>query len=111
MPEPLPTDEIDARPIADSEALRAHLDALNDVGTDFRAAGMDATGAPFLIALSGPYAEAEQVIYGDPWDSEVDWGTGRHCDECYAANLHRMDSLRFPVVVLTRVTPPERTDA
>lgn len=96
--------------LADAVALRAHLDALNDHGIDFRAAGMDSRGAPFLIALSGPYAESEQVFYGSPWDSEVDWGTGRWCAECNAANPHSIESLAFPVVVLTRMADQSEED-
>ena len=87
--------------VADAEGLRAHLDALNEAGKDFRAAGTDARGEPFLIALDGPYAEVEVVIHGSPWDSEVDYGTGRRCEECHAANLQDMGSLSFPVTILT----------
>ena len=91
--------------LADAEALRDHLDALNEAGTDDRAAGMDARGEPFLIALDGCYAETEVVLYGNPWNNEVDWGTGPSCVECMAQRPHRLDSLRFPVRILTRVTP------
>ena len=33
-------------------------------------------------------------------------GTGPSCVECMAQRPHRLDSLRFPVRILTRVTPP-----
>lgn len=97
--------------LADAEALREHLDALNDAGTDHRAVGMDSRNEPFLIALGGCYAETEVVLYGNPWDNEVDWGTGPSCVECMAQHPHRIDSLRFPVRILTRVTstPSEET--
>jgi hypothetical protein len=87
---------------ANAEALRDHLHSLNESGTDHRAVGMDARGEPFLIALSGCYAETEVVLYGDPWDNEVDYGTGPSCVECMAQRPHTMDSVRFPV----RVIPP-----
>lgn len=93
--------------IADAEALRDHLNDLNSTGTDFRAVGMDARGAAFLIALSGCYADTEVVLYGDPWDGEVEYGTGRRCDECNAQELHPMESLRFPVLVILRATSPD----
>jgi hypothetical protein len=88
--------------LADADALREHLNALNDSGTDDRAVGMDSRGEPFLIALDGCYAESEVVLYGNPWDAEVDWGTGPSCVECMAQHPHRIDSLRFPVSVLVR---------
>ena len=88
--------------VADADALRVHLDALNESGTDYRAAGMGKNGEPFLIALSGPYAESEDVIYGSPWDGEVDYGTGVRCDECNAAHHHGIGAIAFPAVVLIR---------
>lgn len=87
---------------ADAAALRAHLDAINELGWDYRAVGIDAVNEPFLITLHGPYAETEQVFFVSPWDGEVDHGTGQKCDECCAANPHTIDQIRYPVEVLTR---------
>ena len=89
-------------PLANADQLRNLLDYLNESGDDHRAVGMDSRGQPFLIALSGCYADTEVVIYGDPWDPEVDYGVGRRCDECNGSNFHGMDSLRFPVTVLIK---------
>lgn len=84
--------------IETQSALRALLDDLNNAGIGYQVAGVDAAHAPFIVALSGPYAEKEVVIFGNPWDPEVDWVTGPRCEEC--ANLSTMDALRFPVTVL-----------
>lgn len=83
--------------------VRAYLDRLNDAGLDHIAAGMTATGAPFLVALCGAYADSEVVIYGNPWDTEVDYTTGTRCDECGAEHLAAgLASLTMPVTVLAR---------
>ena len=94
------SDETQLVEFTDAEALRDHLDALNDAGIRTEAAGVDVNDNPFLIGLSGPYAESEVVIFGSPWDSEVDYGTGLHCDECHASNLHGINDLRYPVRVI-----------
>ena len=82
---------------ADAEALRDHLDALNTrpEPTIAPQAWTFTTGEPFLIALDGCYAETEVVLYGNPWNNEVDWGTGPSCVECMAQRPHRLDSLGF----------------
>ena len=54
----------------------------------------------FLIALSGPYADTEVVLYGDPWDNEADYGSDP-CSQCGGNRAPgSMDSLRFPVLVM-----------
>jgi hypothetical protein len=87
-------------PLADSDALRAHLDRLNESGLDYRAAGMDANGTPFFITLLGPYAEAEHVITASPWDGEVSLGRPSWCDECDAHSPLHITDLAYPVHVV-----------
>ncbi|MBB3040992.1 hypothetical protein [Nocardioides soli] len=91
-------------PIENAEAMRDYLDALNDAGIDCRAVGMDSRGEPFLISLSGCYADSEVVLYGNPWDNEVDWGTGPSCVECMAQRPHGIDSVRFPAFIVQAPT-------
>lgn len=88
--------------LADADALRDHLDALNESGTDYKAVGMDVGGNAFLVCLAGPYAESVVVMFGNPWDGEVDYGTGTHCDECAAQEVAGVERLRFPVHVLVQ---------
>lgn len=56
--------------IAYRDALRAHLDNLNEAGISCSAAGIAGNGQPFLNELSGCYAETETVLWGDPFE----WG-------------------------------------
>lgn len=86
--------------LPDADALRAHLDALNEKGIEYRAAGEDANGEPFLITLRGPYAEYEEVFYVSPWDGEVDHQNGEKCEDCCAANPYTIDQISYPVRVL-----------
>lgn len=95
--------------VADQDELVQQLNALNDAGIDFRLPGLDAGGQPFLVMLDGPYAESVKVVVGSPWDSEVDWGTGRRCEDCNAANLHEIEHIAFPAVVLGVLVPTTRT--
>ena len=90
------------RELPDQDALRAHLDHLNEDGLTHIVGGIDARNVPFLAVLRGPYADAEDVIYGSPWDGEVEYGTGQLCDECGAANLDTLGSLVYPVTVFLR---------
>lgn len=92
----------------DADALRDHLDALNEGGTIPIAVGWDATPQPFLITLIGPYAESEDVLFDSPWQGDRDYGERidgvwvphpPHCDECQG-QVHAMRHLRFPVTVL-----------
>ena len=86
--------------LADAEALRDHLDALNESGEDCTTAGIDARGSAFIVVLAGPYAETEAVVLGNPWDNEVDFGTGTYCEECRAHANAGLDRLNFPVTVM-----------
>lgn len=94
---------VDQLVISDAGQLRAHLDQLNTTVDYYTAAGIDSTGAAFLITLVGPYAQTEAVIFGSPWDAEVDYTAGTHCDECGAAELFTITDLSFPVVVLNQL--------
>jgi hypothetical protein len=86
---------------ADEEALRGHLDALNESGNTPVAVGIDGVGAPFLITLVGPYAESEDVLFDSPWQSDVDWRDGHsNCEDCRGWS-HGIDNLRYPVTVMT----------
>lgn len=93
---------------ADADALREHLDALNEDGQQPTAVGWDATPQPFLITLAGPYVESEDVLFDTPWQSDVDYGERingvwvplpTRCDDCHA-HVHEMKHLRFPVTVV-----------
>lgn len=94
--------------LADAEALRDHLDALNEAGTTPIAVGWDATPQPFLITLVGAYADGEDVFFDSPWQDDRDYGERidgvwvpkpPHCEEC-RAQVHGIDDLRYPVIVL-----------
>jgi hypothetical protein len=85
--------------IADADALRGLLDQLNDAGADDKAAGIDALGQPFLVALTGPYAESERVILFDPSDTAYDQAP--YCDECGQATRRLgLADLHYPVTVI-----------
>lgn len=58
--------DVRAVQIGDRDALRAHLEGLNEAGIGCSAAGIAGNGQPFLIELSGCYAETETVLWGDP---------------------------------------------
>lgn len=94
--------------LADAEALRAHLDALNEAGICPVAVGVDASVRPFLITLVGCYAEGEHVFFDSPWQSDIDYGElvdgvfvprPPYCDDC-RGHVHGIEDLRFPVTVL-----------
>jgi hypothetical protein len=86
--------------LPDADALRDHLDALNEGGTHPVAVGWDATPQPFLITLVGPYAESEDVLFDSPWQSDVDWRDGHsNCEDCNGWS-HGIEHLRYPVTVL-----------
>ncbi len=87
--------------VDDRDALRAHLDSLNEAGIGGSAAGIAGNGQPFIIELSGCYAETETVLWGDPWAGDAEHSSGVRCEECGAHNLYGIDSLRFPVHILT----------
>lgn len=108
---PSPDSQQDEKPamttFADSTALRAHLDALNEAGVTPLAVGYD-TAQAFLITLTGPYAESEDVLFDSPWQSDIDYGEHvdgawmrqpPRCDECQG-HVHEMRHLRFPVTVM-----------
>lgn len=86
--------------VGSDEALRDRLDAMNEQGIDPLVVGVDAAGRSFLVTLQGPYAETEAVLLGIPWDSEVDWSSGRRCDECGCSEAFGLDDLTFPVDVV-----------
>lgn len=86
--------------LADADALRAHLDELNEAGTDDRAVGLDREGQPFLAFLAGLYAGDSGVITCDPWDYERNGELA--CYECNAARSGQLDTLNYPVTVLLR---------
>lgn len=86
--------------IFDADALVALLDSMNESGIEPTLAGVDDRGMAFLIQLSGVYAENTTVMFGSPWDPEVDYGNGLRCDECNASNLFCADDLHFPVSVM-----------
>lgn len=88
--------------VKDEDGLRAVLDTLNESGVDYKVAGMDSVGNAFLATLTGPYAEGIAVMWGNPWDSEVDYSTGIRCEECYAANNDTPDHIKYPAEVILR---------
>lgn len=48
--------------LPDVDALRAHLDALNEAGAGTAVAGITDNQIPFLAALVGPYAEGVHEV-------------------------------------------------
>lgn len=81
------------------EDLRELLERLNDSGGD-GVVGVDQSG-PFLIHLSGPYAEGESLLRGDPRDKQVDYQPGRRCEGCNAAlGMPGLSAVLFPATVL-----------
>lgn len=99
--------------IGSAEALRGHLDALNEAGVHPIVVGIDACPQPFLITLVGPYAESEDVFFDSPWQGDVDYGERvdgvwvpkqPRCEDCRAVS-HGIEDLRFPVTVLARPGP------
>ncbi|SHS19801.1 Uncharacterised protein [Mycobacteroides abscessus subsp. abscessus] len=89
--------------IDDRDALRAHLDRLNEAGIGCSAAGVAGNGEPFMIELSGCYVETETVLWGDPWAGDIEHSSGVRCEDCGAHNLYGIDSLQFPVHIITTV--------
>lgn len=98
--------------LADADALRQHLDDLNESGTDPIAVGWSAPPypRPFLITLVGCYADSEDVLFDSPWQRDVDYGEridGKwvprppRCEECQA-QAHGIENLSYPVVVVVR---------
>lgn len=88
--------------LRDKEALRAHLDMLNEQGMGPIAVGADDWGRPFLITLVGPYAEGEAVFFDSPWQTDVTYDDGHgspHCDECNGWEWD-IDHLKYPVTIL-----------
>lgn len=87
--------------ITDADALREHMDALNDAGKHCEIAGKDANGTPFLAGLSGAYADVAWAQIGNPWDVEVGFD-GETCDCCGAQRGAQVtiDRLSYPVVIL-----------
>jgi hypothetical protein len=86
--------------LTDAEALREHLDTLNEHGVTPLAVGIDAWANPFLITLIGPYAESEHVFFDSPWQGDIDWRNGhRHCEECMG-HVHGIEDLRYPVTLM-----------
>jgi hypothetical protein len=86
----------------DREALRDHLDALNENGQHPAAVGWTAPPypQPFLITLVGPYAEGEDVFFDSPWQTDVDWRDGHsNCEDCGGWS-HGIEHLRYPVTVM-----------
>lgn len=103
IPNPSPDERAaDYRPVllADAEALREHLDALNDAGESAVTIGYDSAPQPFLITLTGPYAEGESVFFDSPWAGHDITGADIHCDEC-RGEVCGIDHLRFPVTVMS----------
>lgn len=88
--------------LPDADALREHLDALNQEGKHPVAVGIDSTPQPFLITLVGVYAEGEDVLFDSPWQTDVDWQEQSRCDECNG-HSHGIEHLSFPVTVLVTV--------
>lgn len=82
------------------EDLRGILDDLNETGVGYSVAGVTKFGAPFIASLAGPYAEVVVITWGNPWDSEVDYGTGTRCDECQAHDNADYESIAYPVQVI-----------
>lgn len=88
--------------IGDEGDLRDHLDALNEAGENSEVAGLDATGQPFLVFLTGPYAEGMYFLGWNPWEREFDVDVAtRPCDECNAMGPSPTSALHYPLVVLT----------
>ena len=86
--------------LADAEALREHLDALNEHGVTPLAVGIDAWANPFLITLVGPYADGEHVLFDSPWQGDTDWRNGeRVCEDC-RGHVHGIGDLRYPVTLM-----------
>lgn len=86
---------------SEPDALRDHLDALNDAGLPNEIAGTDANGHAFLAGLSGPYADGTFVLYISPWDSDASLYGSERCDECGAERADRnIEALRYPVMVV-----------
>jgi hypothetical protein len=85
-----------------ADALRAHLDGLNESGVDFKTSGMDSRGQSFLAYLDGPYAESLGVLMHNPWDSEIEVPEARMpCDDCGVRHGPlRAEHLAYPVTVL-----------
>jgi hypothetical protein len=90
--------------LEDEDALRAHLDGLNESGVHPVAVGVDNGGQPFLITLTGPYAEHEDVFFDSPWQGEVARDGPYRCDECSGMEPDDMEHLKFPVVIMGPVT-------
>lgn len=99
--------------LPDGEALRDHLDALNEAGEHPVAVGLTVLGHPFLITLVGIYAEGEDVLFDSPWQHDIDYGKRvdgmwvpqpPRCDECNA-HVHGIEDVHFPVTVMV---PAER---
>lgn len=86
--------------LQDAQALRDHLDKLNDTGFDYRCSGMDANNTAFFVSLIGPYADGEHVFTVSPWDGEVSFSSGPYCDECAAHTPLGLEDLTYPVRVL-----------
>ena len=84
----------------DREALFELLAGINDAGGEPQAVGVDSVGRTFLASLAGPYAESVVAIMGDPWEPEIDWGSG--CDECGGCRgaSWNAERLTYPVTVL-----------
>lgn len=87
--------------LEDAQALRDHLDYLNDIGFDYRCSGMDANNAAFFVSLVGPYADGEHVFAFSPWDGEISFSAPAYCHECVAHTPLGLDHLTYPVRVLT----------
>lgn len=112
-PDPTATAALRTEAFADCDALREHLDTLNEAGTTPISVGVDAAAQPFLITLIGCYAESEHVFFDSPWQSDIDQGervNGEwvpkqpYCDDCRAM-VHGIEDLRFPVFVLVGEVP------
>jgi hypothetical protein len=86
--------------LADADALREHMDALNNSGEPSVVVGMDAH-QPFLIALDGPYVESEVVFFDSPWAGHDIAGASIHCEDCRGEECS-MEHLRFPVTVMVK---------
>lgn len=93
--------------LLDEDALRDHLDALNEEGEITVVVGWDTTPQPFLITLVGAYADREDVLFGSPWQGDLysekidDVWVPKlpHCEECQG-QVHTMKDLKFPVMVM-----------
>lgn len=94
---------IEVKVLADEPALRDLLDTLNNDGIDYKLAGMDSKNESFLACLSGVYAENLVIVFGNPWDSEVEYRTGVFCEHCQGQNLATADRLAFPISVFLPV--------